>query len=76
MSANMAPEPESRFLVAVFAKRERGLTLWIALALCPNCHREVYGEERVAPAYFIACLLFNPLNFAVQGDMMLSDGET
>ena len=72
----MAPEPESRFLVAVFAKRERGLTLWIALALRLNCPRKAYGEEEMASAYFIACLLFNPLNFAVQGDMMLSDGET
>lgn len=82
MSPNMAPPLLSRFLPAVFAKRERGLALLLFVSFVFIAHSSRLQPARELKAlqwwcaYFWVCLFFKALSLAVHGLMMVSLGET
>lgn len=74
-------DEEPRFLAEVFAKRDFGLALW---EIVRSCHYSLDLNERGGKGngarnsvtYFPTCLFLNALNLAVQGLMIVSEGET
>lgn len=70
------PDVALSLAAEVFAKRDFGFALLEKEMLTCVTRRRRGMREMWENAYFPTCLFLKALNFAVHGDMIVSEGET